>query len=98
MAKEFAAAFYNSSTWHKCREAYIKSVGGLCEDCLAKGLYRPAKVVHHIKHITPETINDPAVCYGFDNLRAVCQDCHAEEHKRKNDRYIVGENGEIILL
>lgn len=47
MAKEWAKWFYNSTTWKKCREGYIKSVNGLCERCLDKGMIVPGKIVHH---------------------------------------------------
>lgn len=97
MAREFAKAFYKSKAWQNCRSAYIKSVGGLCEDCLACGIYTPAKVVHHIECITPENINNPRITLDFNNLKAVCQDCHALEHKRKTqNRYIIDENGNIF--
>lgn len=96
MARDFAIAFYQSRAWKDCRAAYIKSVGGLCEDCLARGIYTPAKVVHHIKHITPDNINDPSITLDFKNLRAVCQDCHAEEHRtRATDRYFFNVDGNI---
>lgn len=97
MSKPYASVFYRSRAWKNCRAAYIKSVGGLCEDCLARGIYTPAKVVHHIEHITPETINDPNITLNFKNLRAVCQDCHALEHKTEaTDRYIIDEFGNVI--
>lgn len=98
MARDFAIAFYQSRAWKDCRAAYIKSVGGLCEDCLARGIYTPAKVVHHIKHITPDNINDPNITLSFGNLRAVCQDCHALEHKTQAaERYIIDEFGNVIV-
>lgn len=97
MSKPYASAFYHSRAWLDCRASYIKSVGGLCEDCLARGIYTPAKVVHHIEHITPENINDPRITLSFDNLRAVCQDCHALEHKTEaTGRYIIDEFGNVI--
>ena len=97
MAREFAKSFYKSKAWENCRAAYIKSVGGLCEDCLSKGIYTPAKVVHHIEHITPENINNPRITLDFSNLKAVCQDCHALEHKQKTqNRYIIDEFGNVF--
>ena len=95
--KPFAKQFYASKAWKNCRVAYLSSVGGLCEDCLKRGIYTPAKVVHHIEHITPETINDPNITLNFKNLRAVCQDCHALEHKTEaTDRYIIDDEGNVI--
>ena len=99
MAKEFAKAFYRSKAWERCRVAYSKSVGGLCEDCLEKGLYTPGKIVHHIKHLTPDNIGNSSISLDWSNLRLVCQDCHAKEHKTESTaRYAFDENGNIIDL
>ena len=100
MARDFAKAFYKSSAWIDCRLSYIKSVGGLCEDCLAKGLYTPAKVVHHKIHISQDNINDPSVTLSWSNLKAVCQDCHAKEHadveSKYGGRYTFDECGNVV--
>lgn len=98
MAKEYAKAFYKSRQWESCRDLYIRSRDGLCEDCLDKGIYKPGKVVHHIISLTPENINNPAITLSFDNLRLVCQDCHAAEHaKGPMRRYSFDAAGNIIL-
>lgn len=81
--KEFAEQFYQSRQWKQCRAAYIKSVGGLCEDCLKKGIYTPGKVVHHKETLTPQNIDDPLITLSWGNLKLVCQDCHAKEHTRE---------------
>lgn len=81
MAREFARAFYHSPAWKRTRAAYLRSVNGLCEDCLAEGRYRPAEIVHHVRPLTPDNIDDPATTTGFGNLRAVCRECHAREHE-----------------
>ena len=39
--------FYSSRAWRDCRDAYARSVGGLCERCRAKGLITPGTEVHH---------------------------------------------------
>lgn len=99
MAKEFAEAFYKSKAWQKCRESYIKSVGGLCEDCMAKGIVKAGDIVHHIEHITINNINNPDITLNWGNLKLVCRDCHAEEHKgNKNRRYKVDDMGNVILI
>ena len=95
MAQDFAKAFYNSAAWISCRKSYAKSVGNLCERCLARGLIVPGKVVHHIRHIKPENIDDPNVTLSYNNLILVCQDCHAAEHKSRG-RYVVGSDGSIL--
>lgn len=94
--KEFARSFYLSTAWRSCREAYAKSVGGLCERCLARGMYVPGEIVHHKVHITPENIHDPNVTLAWSNLELVCRNCHADEHSRTEKRYRVDESGKII--
>lgn len=92
--REFAKGFYTGETWIRCRRAYAKSVGGLCERCLAKGIYTPGKVVHHKIHLTPENICDPDIALGWENLQLLCQDCHAEVHRKKK-RYTVNACGKV---
>lgn len=95
MARDFAKAFYNSRAWQVCRKGYVKSKVGLCEDCLKRGIYTPGKVVHHVVHLTPANINDPSITLNWDNLRLVCQDCHAAEHAEEQ-RYRFDEQGNVI--
>ena len=111
MAQEFARSFYSSKRWQNCRNEYMKKAHYLCENCLAKGIYRPAKYVHHIEELTPFNINNPEIALGFDNLMAVCRECHDEYHdnhgrwskvneaKRKardaSQRYFVDKNGKV---
>ena len=92
--REFAKAFYKSKAWQRCRDGYAASVGGLCEDCLAKGLYRPGEIVHHMVELTPENINDPAVALSWSNLRLLCRDCHAKRHGARR-RYRVDPAGRV---
>ena len=95
--REFARGFYNTKAWQECREAYAKSQRYLCENCLAKGLYIPGEIVHHIIELNPDNINDPSVTLNFDNLRLVCRRCHAEEHgARKGSRYVITDDGRVI--
>lgn len=91
--QEYAERFYKSRAWRECRDAYIKSVGGLCERCLERGLYTPGEIVHHKKHITPDNIDDPTVTLNWDNLMLVCRNCHGELHGGK--RCKVDEFGRV---
>lgn len=95
--KEFAKDFYKSKAWQQCRDGYMEKVGGLCEDCLAKGIYKPAEIVHHVKEITPDNINDPNITLSWANLRAVCRECHAMHHGAHDRRYKVDELGRVTL-
>lgn len=95
MSKDFSRQFYSSQAWNNCREAYKKSVGYLCEDCLRKGIIKPCEIVHHIIELTPDNINNPDITMNFNNLRAVCRECHAEEHGKITKRYKVLPDGSV---
>ena len=96
--QDFAIKFYSSGAGKKCREAYKKSVGGMCERCLKKGLYNPAVIVHHKCYLTPENIEDPRITLCFDNLEALCTKCHNEEHNGEERRYTIDEMGRVSVL
>lgn len=96
--KYFSDDFYVSPAWRKCREAYMQSVGMLCERCLKKGLIVPGDDVHHKIRLTPENISDPSVSLNFDNLECLCRDCHLKEHRKIQDRrWTVDEYGRVTL-
>lgn len=102
MAKDFAVKFYNSSAWKECREAYKSYRHYLCERCLSRGLYKPGRIVHHKKRITPETVDDPSITLNFCNLELLCSECHEAEHrperqKKEHDRYYIGDDGKIFI-
>lgn len=96
--KEFATSFYTSRAWADTRRAYRKSVGGLCERCLANGRIVPGEIVHHKIHLTPDNINDPTITLSFENLELVCRDCHAAIHKAREQRYKVDKFGSVTIL
>lgn len=100
----FAAAFYNSTAWRSARSNYMKKAGGLCERCLKKGLITPAEIVHHKVRLTPENITDTKITLAFDNLEALCRQCHEDEHAEGNlygrqmaskKRYTVDKKGHV---
>ena len=93
--KEFAKDLYSSKAWQHTRDAYKRSVGGLCEVCWEKGIIKPGEIVHHKIHLTPENIKDPEIALSFDNLQLVCRDCHAQIHDRRKRRYKVDEMGRV---
>lgn len=95
--KDYAKGFYKSKTWQHCRDTYLRKVGGLCERCLAKGLVTPAVIVHHKVYITPERIKDPKITLSFENLEALCRDCHGAEHSVTEKRYKVDELGRVAI-
>lgn len=72
--------FYTSSAWKACRKAYLHSVNGLCEECQKRGILRPAYIVHHKIELDDDKAKDPEIALNFDNLEAVCLDCHNRLH------------------
>lgn len=92
--KGFADSFYVSPEWIRCARGYRASVGGLCERCRERGLIVPAEEVHHKIHLTPENINRPEIALNWQNLIALCKDCHMKEH-RKQKRWKVDEDGNV---
>ena len=97
-APEQQRAFYHSRAWQRCRSEYLASVGGLCERCEAKGIIRPAYIVHHKEYISIANITDPSVLLSFDNLEALCQSCHNAEHIGNRKRYKVDEFGRVEVV
>lgn len=101
MARSIEQEFYNSTIWRKCAKDYLKYCNGLCERCKANGIYVPASIVHHRKHLTRKNRNDPRMAYGLDNLEALCIACHNQEHfagSRKNRRWAVDGLGKVTPL
>lgn len=93
--KDFAKDFYRGPAWKNCRDAYTKSVGGLCERCLKKGIYVAGEIVHHKQHLTPENINDSRITLAWGNLELLCRNCHADEHRKYEKRFTVDEFGRV---
>ena len=93
--KEYAAKLYKSKAWKKCREAYARSRGYLCERCLANGITKPGEIVHHKIYISPANVSDPTVTLNFDNLELLCRDCHAQEHTGVVIRWNIDEFGRV---
>lgn len=75
MAREFSQKFYQSKEWKSTRKAFIASVHGLCFKCRKSG-----SIVHHIKHLTPNNIDDAYITLGWDNLMFLCIECHNSIH------------------
>ena len=90
--------FYSSRTWKNCRAAYIKSVGGLCERCAAKGIVSAGTEVHHRVRLTPQTVRDPRVALAWENLELLCEECHKREHGKPEKRWRCGPDGRVAPL
>jgi len=90
-----APEVYDRRAWRRCRAAYAKSVGGLCERCKAKGLIKAGVIVHHKIYLNEDNKNDPSVVYNFENLELLCLECHNDEHGWRKRRYVVDEFGRV---
>lgn len=95
-------AFYITWKWRKCRAAFAKSKGNLCERCLKRGVIQPGSKerpleVHHKVPLTADNINDPNIALAWDNLMLLCKDCHDEEKAHKTKRWRIGADGRVIL-
>ena len=92
------STFYKSTEWKRCREGYIK-LHPFCEECLKKGSYTPATHVHHKIWLNENNALDPSVTLSWNNLEAVCIDCHNKIHGgRPERRYAVDLTGKVIAL
>lgn len=94
--KDFAAQFYKSKAWQRCRASFVAEKGGLCERCLAEGIYEAGVIVHHKVELTPENIGRPEITLNHDNLELLCREHHAQAHGARQRRYKFDELGRVI--
>ena len=94
--------FYVSRAWRSCRASFIKSRGGMCEECWKHGIIetgskdRPLEV-HHIIPLTDQNINNPAVTYSWNNLQLLCKDCHDKKKDKPPKRWRVDPDGRVTI-
>lgn len=91
--KKWAESFYTSKSWKQCRDTYLESQNNICVRC-----GEPAKICHHKTWLTRENISNPYITLSWDNLEALCQDCHNKEHHKKEPklRYSFDAEGNIV--
>ncbi len=100
--RDTVAAFYGSGVWIDCARAYRRA-HPLCERCLARHEISTAEEVHHKIKLAPGNINDPDVTLRWDNLEALCGDCHRKEHhkqrreERGQRRWTVDADGRVTV-
>ena len=92
--KDFLDVFYSGWKWRRCKDSYLRSVGGLCEECRRRGLIKAADEVHHKIHLTKDNVNKSEIALNWANLEALCEDCHRQQH-RKTKRWRVDEDGNV---
>ena len=76
--------FYNSKRWRRVAAAYLTSKNYLCERC-----GQPATICHHRRWLNGENVQDLDTALSWDNLEALCQDCHNAEHAGKEHRRVI---------
>ena len=82
--------FYRTPAWRKLAKCFLESKHYICERC-----GKPARLVHHKKYITD--YNKPEQTLDWNNLEAVCWECHNREHSEKDYRGMLFDaNGDII--
>ncbi len=69
---DYAASFYNSAAWRRCRHMKLRQ-SPLCERCKSE----PAVDVHHIKPLR----DNRGLRLTIANLESLCKKCHAIHHK-----------------
>ena len=90
MARDFAKAFYSSKQWRETSAAYMQSKLYICERCGAA-----ASICHLRKHLNERNISNPYITLSWDNLEALCQECHNIEHMRSGNRVSFDSSGNI---
>lgn len=99
MARDFAAPFYNSKLWRKCRRAFIREReaidGGTCQMCKKHLGY----IVHHTVWLILDNIGDPDITLNHDLLMYVCLDCHNKiEQEGDEQDYYFDDEGQLISM
>lgn len=87
------SAFYKSKAWRRVSAAYMSSRAYICERC-----GKPAQICHHKKWLNGRNVNDPAIALGFDNLEALCMECHNAEHGLRHSVTLFDEDGNIAQV
>jgi 5-methylcytosine-specific restriction endonuclease McrA len=96
MSQKYAQSFYNSKAWRDTQAAYMSGRYYICERC-----GDVARIVHHVKHISPQNIADKSITLDWDNLEALCIDCHNAEHFGGAviaNGLCFDENGDVVQL
>ena len=86
-------SFYCSLKWRRVSAAYLSSKSYICERCGA-----PAVICHHKKWLNDVNVNNPEIALSFDNLEALCQECHNAEHGLRHDVAVFNDAGELVAV
>lgn len=87
--------FYDWPEWERTREEVLRMDCQECQLCRARGRYRAAALVHHVKPLKDRpdlalSVFDEAT--GERQLLSVCRSCHEELHpermRRRDSRFV----------
>lgn len=76
--------FYNSPVWKRKKREILKAQHYECQRCKKKGKYMRARTVHHKEYLRKR----PDLALDNDNLEAICDGCHYDEHHRMKPGFI----------
>jgi 5-methylcytosine-specific restriction protein A len=71
---------YNTRRWKRLRRLKLQN-NPICEKCWERGRVTPTEEIHHIVPFA----QDMELAYDYDNLIALCIECHKEMHKHIRD-------------
>lgn len=71
--------FYQWCEWRKLRQKALERDNFECQQCKAKGKYKAAQNVHHLKEVK----DYPELAMALDNLECVCIQCHNKIHDKR---------------
>jgi len=86
-------AFYKGKAWRRVSAAYMSSKAYICERC-----GKPAQICHHKTWLNGSNVNDPNIALSFDNLEALCIECHNAEHGLQHNVTIFNDDGSIAAV
>ena len=83
-----AIRFYTRNRWKRLRAEVLREDRYECQLCKAKGKYRKATHVHHVKRLDehPEYGLTKVLPDGKRNLLSVCRECHDALHPKQLER------------
>ena len=78
---------YNTQTWRNIRKAYLME-HPLCERCLEHNKTTASSEVHHKYEISngSNTLEMKDIGFDYNNLMALCEECHQEIHKKNRKK------------
>lgn len=78
--RELRKKAYQNTAWRKMRDTYMKE-HPICQRCLdEKGKITPATDIHHKVSPFKNGAVNWALLLDYDNLMAVCKECHGQLH------------------